>query len=151
MKKNTRQNHLFIAAAMMVIALMTTTTPVSASGVDFLFGRKATPGTELHALGTRAMERNKGKATYFTNGKGRVLEVLSRQGKDGALRVSVNRTYIPKNYNGSRTAASLCYQLNHLAESSDAIKVGGYTLIDEETGETAHDYGTRVATALDRE
>lgn len=150
MKKLTLNKHLFLTAAML-LALFAFATPASAAGFDFLFGPKATPGTELHALGARAMERNEGGATYFTNGKGRVLEVRARHAKDGALRVAVNRTYIPENYNGSRTAETLYRRLGRLAKENKAIKAGQYTLIDEENGLEAYQYGAMVAKALDKE
>ncbi|VVS95617.1 hypothetical protein [Desulfoluna spongiiphila] len=138
-------------AALLLLALFTFISPASASGLDFLFGRKAAPGTELHALGTQAMEHNGGEATYFTNGKGRVLEVRARHTKEGFLRVSVNRTYIPENYDGSRTAESLYHRLARLAGADGAVKAGRYTLIDDKNGWEAYRYGDMVAKALDSE
>lgn len=151
MKKILQKKRLFFTVTMMVLALFTFTSPASASGFDFLFGRKAATGTELHALGTKAIEHNGGGATYFTNGKGRVLEVQARQTKGGILRVSVNRTYIPKNYNSSRAAQTLCQRLRLLAEATEAVKVGEYTMIDEINGWEAYHYGDMVAKNLDRE
>ena len=151
MKKITQKRRLFLAAAMMMLAFITLTSPVSASGIDFLFGRKAAPGSELHALGTTALEQNNGDATYFTNGKGRVLEVRAKTANSGTLRVSVNRVYIPRNYNGCRKSETLYDRLSQRAQDNAAVRAGTYTLIDGKTGWEAYRYGEMIAKALDSE
>jgi len=50
----------------MLLVLATGIPTASAAALDLLFGRAAVPGSELHALGTTAMSRNNGDATYFT-------------------------------------------------------------------------------------
>ena len=142
---------MFLTAALVLLSLSIFSFPASAAGVDFLFGRAAAPGSELHALGTSALERNHGDATYFTNGKGRILEVRARTTRDNTLRVSVNRVYIPRNYNGSRKSETLYDRLSQLAEDNSAVRVGRYTLIDGKTGWEAYHYGDMIAKALDSE
>jgi len=151
MEKKYHGRRTVIAAALMLLSLFIFTLPASASGVDFLFGRVAAPGSELLALGTTAMEHGHGDATYFTNGKGRILEVRAKTCKDGVLRVSVNRVYIPSNYNCSLQSEAHYQRLSQLAEEQSAVKTGQYTLIDASKGRDAFRYGAMIAKELDSE
>ncbi|SCY34056.1 hypothetical protein [Desulfoluna spongiiphila] len=151
MKHITLIKQTLINAALMLIILSTVVPPTSASPLDLLFGRAAVPGSELHALGTAAISQNHGDATYFTNGKGRVLEVRARTTEKGILRVSVNRVYIPRNYNGSAKSETIYDRLSQLATEKNAIRAGSYTMIDETTGWRAYLYGKQITKALDSE
>lgn len=140
-----------LIAVLMLMSLCIVTFPASASSVDFLFGPVAAPGSELLVLGTAAMEHSHEGATYFTNGKGRILEVRAKSCKDGALRVSVNRVYIPMNYNCSEQSEIHYQRLSQLAERKSAVKAGQYTLIDKSNGRDAYRYGEMIAKELDSE
>lgn len=151
MKKNNQAGQMFLAAALVLLSLSVFSRPAWAAGIDFLFGRAAAPGSELHALGTTALKRNHGDATYFTNGKGRVLEVRARTAGDRTLRVSVNRVYIPRHYDGSVKSERLYDRLSRQVENKAAVRAGTYTLVDRQTGWEAYRYGQMIAEALDRE
>jgi len=151
MEKINHASRTLLTAALMLLSLSIFSFPASAAGVDFLFGRAAAPGSELHALGTTAMEQNHGDATYFTNGKGRVLEVRAKTAKDGTLRVSVNRVYIPRNYNCNLKSETLYDRLSQLTDANTAVRAGKYTLIDAKNGWETYHYGEMIAKALDSE
>jgi len=151
MKRIALLKQMFLGAALMLLTLTTAVLPTSASPLDCLFGRVATPGSELHALGTAAISRSHGDAAYFTNGKGRVLEVRARAMKDGVLRVSVDRVYIPRNYNGNARSETVYDRLGQLATEKEAIRAGSYVMVDAATGLEAYRYGKQIAKALDSE
>jgi len=151
MKHITLIKRTILSTALILLTISTVIPPTSASPLDLLFGSAATPGSELHALGTAALSRNHGDATYFTNGKGRVLEVRARTIKDGSLRVSVNRVYIPRNYNGSAKSETFYDRLSQLASEKGAVRAGTYTMLDATTGWESYLYGKQIAKALDSE
>ena len=151
MNHMTLLKHTLLGAALMLLTFSTVVPLTSASPLDCLFGRAATPGSELHALGTVAISQNHGDATYFTNGKGRVLEVRAKAMKDGVLRVSVNRVYIPRNYNGSAKSEAIYDRMSRLSTEKEALRAGSYAMLDATTGWDAYLYGMQIAKALDSE
>lgn len=144
----------FLPAAVVLLGLSLFSTQASANVFDFIHGQVAAPGSELHALGITALSQNNGKATYFTNGKGRVLKVWATRVEDGTLRVTEQRVYIPQNFiaeahNDTLKAEELYNRLSHVARESS--KVGEYALLTAEDGMEAYRYGEFVASELDAE
>ena len=142
----------FFPTAAVLLALSLFATHASASFFDFISGRVAAPGSELHALGVTMLNQNDGEATHFTNGKGRVLKVWAKRVEDGTLRVTVQRVYIPKNYiaeshNGTLKAEELYNRLSQT--SNENTNIGEYHLLPAEIGNEAYRYGEMVAKALD--
>ncbi|SCY70806.1 hypothetical protein [Desulfoluna spongiiphila] len=144
--------HLF-AAALMLLALTVTAGPASAGFFDFTQGRVAQPDTDLHALGTQALNTGLGGISYFTNGEGRIIEVRAKEMPNGDLRVSQRRVYIPKNYVAKTHDQTLKAERirNSLAELADQQPwVGGYAVLPQSEGAKAYKYGVMVETELRR-
>ncbi|MCG8471771.1 MAG: hypothetical protein MI742_07935 [Desulfobacterales bacterium] len=98
MSKRSYAKSRVIAAVVFVVALFLSF-PAYAGFFGFWNGQVAKPGSEYYEVGTSALMMEKG-AGYFTNGKGRIIEVRAKRDSTGDLRVSVSRVYIPPNYIG---------------------------------------------------
>ncbi|VFQ47485.1 hypothetical protein [Desulfoluna butyratoxydans] len=141
-----------LSTAAVLLGAAIFSTQASAHVFDFMHGQRAVPGSDLYALGEKAMDRKDGKVSYFTNGKGRVLKVLATRGDNGTLRVTVQRVYIPRNYiaethNETARAEKLYDRLSRVAGSSQ----GKYALLTDKDGMAAYQYGKAVAEKLDSE
>lgn len=154
MKKKSTTPIRIASTVMLLVALTLFSTGASASVRDFVFGQVAHEGTELHALAITSLEQNGGSNTYFTNGKGRILDVQAKKCDDGRIRASVQRVYIPQNYisgsyDGTKAIEATYTQLHELAEQGD--KVGEYTMVPTVIGANAFSCGASIAMALDSE
>ena len=144
--------HLF-ATTLLLMALVIMTSPVNAGFFDFMQGQVAQPGTELHAQGTQALNTGLGGVSYFTNGKGRIIEIQAKIMPNGDLRVTSRRVYIPKNYiarthDQTLEAENTWNQLQDLANQQPWV--GGYAVLPQSVGIKAYKYGVMVETELKR-
>ena len=142
-----------LSIGVVMVALSMTTTPAIAGFFDFTQGRVAEPGTELHELGTQALENGLGGISYFTNGEGRIVEVRGKAMANGDLRVSVKRVFIPKNYvadtfDKTLEAERTLQELETLA--GDQPWVGGYAVLPHNEGVKAYNLGVTVERELNR-
>ena len=72
--------------------------PAQAGWFDFWNGQPTKPGSEYYEVGQITLAKSGGGPAYFTNLKGRFIEVRARKDDQGELRVTVWRLYIPPNY-----------------------------------------------------
>ncbi len=143
----------FMLIITMIFALSMVPAPAMAGFFDFAQGRVAAPGTELHALGTQALERGLRGISYFTNGEGRVVEVRSKEMANGDLRVSIKRVYIPKNYIATTHDQTLEAERtwNNLETlAGEQPWVGGYAVLPHNDGVKAYKFGVMVETEFNR-
>ena len=140
--------------AIVMMALTMTAGPAVAGIFDFTQGKVAVPGTELHALGSQALESGLDGISYFTNGEGRVVKVQAKEMTNGDLRVSVKETHIPKGY--------IAGTQNHALEAERTLKslealadkqpwVGGYAVLPHNAGVEAYKLGVTVESELRRD
>lgn len=143
----------FLFVAIVAMALSLAAGPAVAGIFDFAHGRVAAPGSDLYALGTRAIDEGLGGVSYFTNGEGRVVEVRAKEMINGDLRVSIRKVYIPKNYvadTHDRTleAEQTYSRLEELAGQSPWV--GGYAVLPHHEGVKAYKFGVMVETEFNR-
>lgn len=143
----------FLPAAIVMLALLMTAAPAVAGFFDFTHGRVASPGTDLHALGTKAIEQGLGGISYFTNGEGRVVEVRAKVMASGDLRVSIRKVYIPQNYvakthDQTLEAERTWSRLEELAGQNPWV--GGYAVLPHNEGVKAYKFGVMVETEFNR-
>ncbi|WP_300673106.1 hypothetical protein [Desulfoluna sp.] len=139
--------------AVVMVAFSMTATPAVAGFFDFTQGRVADPGSELHALGSQAIERGLGGISYFTNGEGRVVEVRAKEMINGDLRVSVRRVHIPENYVAETHDQTLEAERTWNSLESLAGQqpwVGGYAVLPHNAGVKAYKFGVMVENELSR-
>lgn len=136
-----------LSFAVVMVALSMTAGPAVAGLFDFTQGRIAAPGSELHELGTEALDAGLGGVSYFTNGEGRVVEVRAKEMANGDLRVSIRKVHIPKNYVADTRdltdeAESTWNNLEKLA--GEQPWVGGYAVLPHNEGVEAYKFGVMV-------
>ncbi|SCX80092.1 hypothetical protein [Desulfoluna spongiiphila] len=151
--KTMKKAYLHVVFAAVVAAFVMAAAPAQAGIFDFTQGRVAVPGTELHELGTEALDRGLGGISYFTNGEGRVVEVRAKEMANGDLRVAVRRVHIPKNYvadtHDQTLEAERTWQ--SLADLSEQQPwVGGYAVLPHNEGVKAYKFGVMVETEFNR-
>jgi hypothetical protein len=144
--------HILTVTAMMV-ALSMTAGPAVAGLFDFTQGKVAAPGTELHALGTQAIESGLGGISYFTDGEGRVVKVQAKEMGNGELRVSTDQAQIPQDYiagsqSQTREAERTLNSLEELANQQPWV--GGYAVLPHNEGVEAYKLGVTVESELQR-
>lgn len=142
-----------LSVAVVMVALTMTASPAVAGIFDFIQGRVAAPGTELHALGTQALDTGLGGISYFTNGEGRVVEVRAKEMVDGDLRVSIKKVYIPKNYIAKTHDQTL--ESERIWKSLESLSgqqpwVGGYAVLSHNEGVKAYKFGMMVEREFNR-
>jgi len=142
-----------LPAAIVTVAITLAAGSAVAGIFDFAHGRVAAPGSDLHALGTEAIEEGLGGTSYFTNGEGRVVEVRAREMPNGELRVTVRRVYIPENYvakthDGTLEAERTYSRLEELAGESPWV--GGYAVLPHNEGYEAYKFGVMVETEFNK-
>lgn len=143
----------FLYVAIVAVALIMTAGPSIAGVFDFTEGRVAAPGTDLHALGTKALQQGLGGISYFTNGEGRVVEVRAKEMPNGELRVSIHKVFIPENY-VARThdqtieAERTWNRLEELAGQQPWV--GGYAVLPQNEGIKAYKFGVMVEKEFNR-
>lgn len=143
--------HVFFTAV--IAAFVMAVTPAHAGLFDFTQGRVAAPGSDLHALGTEALDRGLGGVSYFTNGEGRVVEVRAKEMANGDLRVAVRRVHIPQNYVADTHDQTLEAERtwNSLATLSEQQPwVGGYAVLPHDEGVKAYKLGVMVENEFNR-
>mgnify|MGYP003572670299 CR=1 FL=1 len=143
----------FLPAAIVMLALVMTAVPAVAGVFDFTQGRVASPGTDLHALGTKAIDQGLGGVSYFTNGEGRVVEVRAKEMLNGDLRVTIRKVHIPKNYIADTHDQTLEAERTYdrLADLAGQNPwVGGYAVLPHNEGIKAYKFGVMVETEFNR-
>lgn len=135
---------LYVAIVMM--ALIMTVGPAAAV-IDITDGEVAEPGSELHALGSKALEEGLGGICYFTNGEGQVLKVQAEEMENGDLNVAVAESNIPrgltaKTQDQTAEAERIFKDLETLA--SQQPWVGGYAVLPHSEGAKAYEFGVMV-------
>jgi len=143
----------FLSVAVVMVALAMTAGTGMAGVFDFTQGRVASPGTDLHALGSEAIEQGLGGISYFTNGEGRVVEVRAKEMTNGDLRVSIRKVHIPQNYVADTRdltdEAERTYgRLEELAGENPWV--GGYAVLPHNEGMKAYKFGVMVETEFNR-
>lgn len=136
-----------LTAAIVMMALSMNPGPAMAGVFDFTHGKVAAPGTELHALGSQALEDGLGGISYFTNGEGSVMKVSAKKMSNGDLRVSIKETNIPQN--------SMAWDQQQVMEAERTLNsldtlageqpwVGGYAVLPHNEGVKAYQFGVMV-------
>lgn len=136
-----------LSVAVIMVALTMTSAPAVAGFFDFTQGRVASPGTDLHALGSQALDTGLGGISYFTNGEGRVVEVRAKKMTNGDLRVTIKKVYIPQNYiakthDQTLEAERTWTSLENLADQQPWV--GGYAVLPHNEGVKAYKIGVMV-------
>jgi len=142
-----------LSFAIVMMALTMAAGPAVAGVFDFTQGKVAAPGTELHALGSQALESGLGGISYFTNGEGLVVKVQAKEMTNGDLRVSVKETNIPEGYiagtqNQTLEAERTLKSLETLANQQPWV--GGYAVLPHNEGVEAYKLGVTVESELRR-
>lgn len=142
-----------LSFAVVMVAFSMTAGPAVAGLFDFTQGRIAAPGSELHELGTEALDAGLGGVSYFTNGEGRVVEVRAKEMASGDLRVSIRKVHIPKNYVADTRdltdeAEATWNSLEQLA--GEQPWVGGYAVLPHNEGVKAYKFGVMVETEFNK-
>ena len=136
-----------LSVAVVMVSLAMSAAPAVAGAFDFTQGRVAAPGTELHALGTQALDTGLGGISYFTNGEGRVVEVRAKEMANGDLRVTIKKVYIPENYIARTHDQTL--EAERTWKSLETLAgqqpwVGGYAVLPHNEGVKAYKFGIMV-------
>lgn len=134
-----------LCVALVMAALSITAVPSVAGVFDFTKGKVATPGTELHALGSQALEAGIDGIGYFTNGEGRVLQVQAKEMASGDLRVLVKQVQISRGDVAGTPALDAERALKQLeALAGQQPWVGGYAVLPHHEGAKAYQTGVMV-------
>lgn len=142
-----------LSVVVVLVALVMTAGPSVAGVFDFTYGRIAAPGTDLHALGSKAIQEGLGGISYFTNGEGRVVQVRAKEMANGDLRVSIRKVYIPENYVADTRDQTLEAErtYNRLEElAGENPWVGGYAVLPQNEGVKAYKFGVMVEQEFNR-
>ena len=142
-----------LSITVVMVALAMTADLAVAGAFDFTRGRVAAPGTELHALGTQALDTGLGGISYFTNGEGRVVEVRAKEMANGDLRVTIKKVYIPENYVARTHDQTL--EADRTWKSLETFAgeqpwVGGYAVLPHNEGVKAYKFGIMVEREYNR-
>jgi hypothetical protein len=136
-----------LSVVIVMMALIMICAPVNAGTIGFTEGEVAAPGTELHELGTKAIEEGLGGISYFANGEGQVLKVQAEEMDNGDLRVTVKETMIPKGYVSKTQSQTLEAEriLTDLETLTDKQpRVGEYAVLPHNEGMKAYEFGVMV-------
>lgn len=152
--KTIKKMYAHLLTLVAVTATIALTSVTSSAGIfDFTQGQVAAPGTELHALGSQALDNGLGGIGYFTNGEGRVVEVRAKKMANGELRVSIHKVYIPQNYvarthDQTLEAERTWNRLEVLAGQQPWV--GGYAVLPQNEGVKAYRFGVMVEKEFNR-